>query len=85
VLSTVNETENGADSYGRLSGQAITTQENGWVSTTLICINSAADFDYLDTAATNITGQHQLSFNSSEAIVDSRLNYTLEQGRCLSG
>ncbi len=79
VLKTVNETENIADSYGRLTGEANASQPNGWVSTTLIGINSTADFDYLDTAATNITGQRELGFNSSEAIVDNRLNYTLGQ------
>lgn len=79
VLATVNSTENVADSYGRLTSQANATQKGGWVSTTLIGVNSTADFDYLDTSVTNITGQRELGLNSSEAVVDSRLNYTLGQ------
>ncbi len=79
VLATVNSTENVADSYGRLTSQANVTQKGGWVSTTLIGVNSTADFDYLDASVTNITGQRKLGFNSSEAVVDNRLNYTVGQ------
>lgn len=80
VLSTINNTENVADSYGRLTGQANASQTGEkWVSTTLIGVNSSADFDYLDTAVTNITEQRLLGLDSSEAVVDDRLNYTLGQ------
>ncbi len=79
VLTTVNQTQNVADSYGRLSSQANVSQSSKWVSVMLIGVNSTIDFDYLDNAATNITGSRQLGFNSSEAIVDERLNCTLGQ------
>lgn len=80
VLTTVNETENVADSYGRLTGTANASQpDDDWVSITLIGVNSTADFDFLDPAVTNITEQQKLSFNSSQAIVDDRLNYTKGQ------
>ena len=76
VLATVNQTENVADSYGRLTGIVNASEPEDWAGTTLIGVNSTWDFDFFDSAVTNITGQHELSFNSSEAIVDDRLNYT---------
>ena len=79
VLATVNQTENVANSYGRLSGAVNASEPDGWVSTTLIGVNSTYDFDFLDTQVTNITGQTNLSVNSTEAIVDDRLNYTKGQ------
>jgi len=80
VLKTVNATENVADSYGRLTAMVNASQPDGdWVSATLIGVNSTADFDFLDPAVTNITGQHNLAFNKPQAIVDDRLNYTKGQ------
>jgi putative ABC transport system permease protein len=79
VLTTINQTTGVEDYYGRLNGQANASQPQDWVSTTLIGVNTTSDFDYADSLATNITGQLQLPINSSQAVVDERLNYTIGQ------
>lgn len=79
VLSVVNQTSGVADSYGRLTGQINASEPEGWVSATLVGVNSTSDFDYLDPSATNITGQAQLPTGSSDAVVDDRLNFTVGQ------
>jgi putative ABC transport system permease protein len=79
VLSTVNQTNGVADYYARLSGQVNISESKGWVISSLVGVNTTSDFDYLDSTATNITGQIQLPTNMSDAIVDDRLNFTLGQ------
>ena len=79
VLTTINQTRGVADYYARLNGQANVSEPNDWVGTTLVGTNTLSDFDYLDSSATNITGQLELSSNSSDAVVDDRLNFTMGQ------
>jgi ABC-type lipoprotein release transport system permease subunit len=79
ILTTINQTAGIENYYGRLNGQANASEPQDWASTTLIGVNTTSDFDYTDSLATNITGQLQLPINSSETVVDERLNYTLGQ------
>ena len=77
ILNTVNDTVGVADYYGRLSGLGNVSEPDRWVSTIIVGVNSTADFDYVDSSAMNITGQRQLGVNSSDAVADDRLNFTI--------
>lgn len=79
ILTTLNQTTGVADYYGRLNGQVNTSEPQDWISTTLVGVNTTSDFDYVDSSATNITDQLQLPINSSDAVVDDRLNFTIGQ------
>jgi putative ABC transport system permease protein len=77
TLNTVNDTAGVADSYGRLSNIVNVSKSDGWVNAIIVGVNATADFDYLDTTATNITGQRSLSVSSTDAVLDERLNFTI--------
>jgi putative ABC transport system permease protein len=79
TMNTVNQTEGVADYYGRLSGVVNASEPDEWVSTTLVGVNTTADFDYVDSSAMNITGQLQLPINGTATVVDGRLNFTIGQ------
>ena len=79
VLTTINQTSGVADYYARLNGQVNVSEPNDWVGATLVGTNTLSDFDYVDSSATNITGQLELPINSSDAVVDDRLNFTMGQ------
>ena len=79
TMNTVNQTAGVADYYGRLNGIANVSEPNDWVSSTMVGVNTTADFDYVDPSAMNITGQLQLPINGSDAVVDDRLNCTIGQ------
>ena len=77
VLATVKETEGVADAYARTSYIVNASQNQDWVSATMIGVDSSSDFDYLDTESTNITDTRHLEINGTDAVVDERLNYTI--------
>lgn len=79
VMDTINQTRGVADYYGRLNGLANVSTPDDWVSSTLVGVNTTADFDYVDSNVMNITGQLQLPINGSDAVVDDRLNFTVGQ------
>ncbi len=79
IINTVNQTAGVADYYSRLSSIANASEPDKWVTSTLVGVNATDDFDYNDNSATNITGQRQLTVNSTDAVVDDRLNYTIGQ------
>ena len=79
TLNTVNTTVGVANYYGRLSGLANISEPDDWASATLVGVNTTSDFDYQDPQTTNITGQIQLPVNSSDAVFDDRLNFTIGQ------
>jgi putative ABC transport system permease protein len=79
TLNVVDQTAGVADSYGRLNSIINASTPDGWVSATLVGVNSTADFDYADSSALNITGQRSLSVGGAEAVADDRLNYTVGQ------
>jgi putative ABC transport system permease protein len=79
TLATVNQTTGVTDTYGRLSSIVNVSEPDGWVSATLVGVNSTSDFDYLGSSAMNITGNRFLAVNRTDAVVDDRLNYTIGQ------
>jgi len=79
ILTTVNQTTGVTDCYARLNGQGNVSEPDDWVGFILVGVNTISDFDYIDSSKTNITGQLQLPINSSEAIADDRLNFTIGQ------
>ena len=79
VLTTVSNTNGVEKFYGRLTGEANISEGSDWTSATIVGLQSLTDFDYLDSSVTNITGQIQLPNNSSAAVADDRLNYTIGQ------
>jgi ABC-type antimicrobial peptide transport system permease subunit len=77
LLDTVKEIDGVYDAYARLSSNVNVSRNNNLTSAVVVGISSTSDFDYLDSATTNITGTKNLTWNGTEAIVDSRLNYTI--------
>ena len=77
VLATVESMDGVADAYGRTGSIVNASVGEDWVSATLVGVNSATDFDYLNSESTNITGTRVLGVNSADAVVDEGLNYAI--------
>jgi len=77
AMAIVSHTPGVSNFYGRLSSISNVSEGSDWAGTTIIGLRTVYDFDYLDSSATNITGQLQLPINSSKAVADDRLNYTI--------
>jgi putative ABC transport system permease protein len=77
ILTTVKETDGVGDAYARANSIVNASNNEGWVSAIMIGVDSNSDFDYLDTESTNITGTRPLEMNSTNAVVDERLNCTI--------
>jgi len=77
ILTTVKETDGVADAYARTNSIVNASNNEGWVGAIMIGVDSNSDFDYLDPESTNITGTRHLEINSTNAVVDERLNCTI--------
>ncbi len=84
ILSTVSHTNGVEKFYGRLNEEGNISEGSDWTGSTIVGLKSLTDFDYLDSTATNITGTLQLPNNSSYAVADDRLNYTIGQNMLLN-
>ncbi|HUK84227.1 MAG TPA: FtsX-like permease family protein [Candidatus Acidoferrum sp.] len=84
ILSTVSHTNGVEKFYGRLNEEGNISEGSDWTGSTIVGLKSLTDFDYLDSTATNITGTLQLPSNSSYAVADDRLNYTIGQNMLLN-
>jgi putative ABC transport system permease protein len=77
VLATVSNTDGVANAFARVTSSVEVAKNQKWFSTTMIGVNTDSDFDYLDAASNNITGAKYFGLNSSDAVVDEGLNYTI--------
>lgn len=79
TLSTIGNTSGVESYYGRLSGDSNVSEGSTWTETTVVGLKTESDFDYVDPSVMNITGELQMATNSSNAVVDDRLNFTMGQ------
>jgi ABC-type lipoprotein release transport system permease subunit len=77
ILATVKETDGVADVYTRTSSSVNCSRNQDWVTASMIGVNSTSDFEYVDLDSTNITNTRDLRMNSTDAVVDARLNFTV--------